>query len=210
MKGIFDYDSPLVRFLTRVADLMLVSLFCLMGSIPVVTVGASIAAAHKVIYDIHHGEEKGMTKTFFQAFRDNFRNATLGWMLYLFVFALLFIYLLMVKARFNGMTALVLYLLLANAAVIVLGNACYFFPMLSRYENPLFRHMYNGLLLTVGKLPRTLVMIALQISPLIMYMLSPVLFYRTIIIWLLLGLGAIVFLQQWLLKPVFLELEKNK
>jgi len=208
MKGFFNFDSPLMRFLTRVADLMLISLFCLLGCIPVFTAGAAIAAAHKVLCDIHHQEDSGIILPLLAAFRNNFKQATIGWLIYLLTFAFLVLDYLLIHTYAANRIALVLYLLLITVTVLVFANMCYFFPLLSRYQNTLSRHLYNSFLLTIGELPRTLALVILQLSPVILCLVNLTLFINSMLVWILVGFGLIIYLQQWLLKPLFAKLEK--
>ena len=46
MGRIFDMDSPVMRFLGRLADLMILNLVTLLCCLPVVTIGASLTAMH--------------------------------------------------------------------------------------------------------------------------------------------------------------------
>ena len=49
MSKIFDLDSPFMRVLNRVADLMILNLVTLICCLPVVTIGASLTAMHYVL-----------------------------------------------------------------------------------------------------------------------------------------------------------------
>lgn len=44
MNDFFDLDAPLFRFLTRVADMVILSLLWLIGSLPLFTLGISSTA----------------------------------------------------------------------------------------------------------------------------------------------------------------------
>ena len=46
MNDFFDLDAPLFRFLTRVADMVILSLLWLIGSLPLFTLGISSTAWH--------------------------------------------------------------------------------------------------------------------------------------------------------------------
>ena len=209
MRGFFSLDNPFFSFLSRVADLMLISVLCLLCCVPVVTVGAAVTAAHKVIFDIHHQQDSGIIRPFFSAFRENFGQATAGWIVYLLTLAFLVLDVMLVRANCVGTLALVLTFVILIVLLLVFANMCYFFPILSRYTNTLPRHLYNCFLLSLGELPRTLALIVLQLSPLLVYLLSPMLMFQTLLGWILIGFGLVIFLQQWILKPLFRKLEKT-
>ena len=46
LRGLFDLDNPLMRFLSKVADLLVLNLLFLVCSIPVFTIGASMTAMY--------------------------------------------------------------------------------------------------------------------------------------------------------------------
>lgn len=209
-KSILNYDGPVMQFLSRMADCMTVSLMCVLFCVPFITIGASLAAAHKVMCDIVDSNEKGIMKGFLKGFWSNFMHATLVWLVYVLLAALLILCLLFVTEYFTGIPVLLLYLLLGYAAFIVCGSFCYMIPLMIRYRNSLLRHITNALILTVAKLPRTIVMILLYASPFILYLVSPDAFFDTLILWAILGVGAIVYLNQRILKPVFTELEPGE
>ena len=81
MKNLFNLDNPFVQFLSRVGDLIIVNTLFLLCCVPVVTVGASAAALHKVSQAIILDEDNGTIKTFFRGFRENFRQATALWLM---------------------------------------------------------------------------------------------------------------------------------
>ena len=45
MKG-FSYDGPIMSFLSRVADILILNVLTLVFSIPLITIGAATTAAH--------------------------------------------------------------------------------------------------------------------------------------------------------------------
>ena len=57
MGKLFNIDSPVMRFLGKVADLMILNLVTLLCCIPVVTIGASLTAMHYVLLKMVRNEE---------------------------------------------------------------------------------------------------------------------------------------------------------
>ena len=49
MDKFFNMDGPVMRGLTRVFDLVLLNLLTVLCSIPLITIGASLAAMHSVL-----------------------------------------------------------------------------------------------------------------------------------------------------------------
>lgn len=55
MSGFFNMDSPVMRFLSRVCDLMILNFMCLICCIPIVTIGASVTALYSVTLKMVRG-----------------------------------------------------------------------------------------------------------------------------------------------------------
>lgn len=79
------YNQPLSRFFSRMADLFILSLFWLATSWPIVTIGASTTALFYVCFRMWRREEGGLWKTYIKSFKENFKQATFIWLLYLFL-----------------------------------------------------------------------------------------------------------------------------
>ena len=78
MRGVFNPDSPLMRALGVVWDLIVLNLLFLVCCIPVVTIGPAITALHYVTTKMA-GEKDGtpVVGNFFKSFRANFRQGVL-------------------------------------------------------------------------------------------------------------------------------------
>ena len=210
MRNLFNLDNPFVQFLARVGDLIIVNVLFLLCCLPIVTVGASLAAMQKVTQAMALEEDNGIVKTFFRGFRENFRQATALWvMILVFAVSMLFNYLI-VMGFTAGTVSLVLKGVLVILAVLVLVLAVYMFPLLARYQNTIREHAVNALILAVVKLPRTIALVALAALPVLIAVISMQTFLQTLIFWLTVGFGFVSYIASVLLKPVFRELETGK
>lgn len=210
MKNFFSTDNPVIQFLARVGDLILVNFLFLICCLPVVTVGAALAGLNKMTQDIAAEEEKGVFRTFFRAFGQNFKQATGGWLAILLFLTGLGCYYLLIRAFLEGTLATALCWLLAILAALVLAIASYLFPLMVRYENTLKEHVFNAGILALLKLPRTIGLMVLNLLPVLLFALSPQGFVQTLIFWLFIGFGFCSYLSSVILLPVFRELEDPK
>ena len=62
---------------------MLLNILMLICCIPIFTIGASVTAMYYVAFKMVKNEEGYITKSFFKAFRENFRQATPVWLVML-------------------------------------------------------------------------------------------------------------------------------
>ena len=109
MNKLFSFDSPIFQFLEKVANLFIVNALFTLCSIPVITAGAALTAAFKVMQNLTMDNEQPIAKSFFKAFTSNFKQATLLWLIVLGVAAFLAFDLLVVFFNLTGNIALFLY-----------------------------------------------------------------------------------------------------
>lgn len=207
MKNLFDPNGVLFQFLSRVGDMILLNFWFLVCCLPIVTIGASQAALYKVIMDMHYDQEGGMFKGFFKAFKENFKQATVVWIVELIVLVSLVCDALLVMSYLDFT---VMYVLLGVLAVLVVCVCSYMIPLLVRYQNTLRQHLNNALILSVIKLPRTVVMVFLNALPIIIAVLNLEVFWNTLIFWLAIGFAFVAYMNMFLLKPIYTQLEGGK
>ena len=80
---LFDIDSPAMRFLSRVADLMILNLLMTLSFIPILTAGAGFTGMHYVLLRMVRNEEGYIARGFWKSFKENFKQATVIWLLVL-------------------------------------------------------------------------------------------------------------------------------
>ena len=207
MKNFFSMDNPFIQFLARVGDLMCANALFLICSIPIFTIGAASAALHKVTQDIACDEEKGILKIFFRAFRDNFKQATLSWLVVLMFFTGMGCNFLLVITYCTGTLALVLKCLLGVVVIMMLAVTAYLVPLIVRYDNTLKEHTINAGVLAIVKLPRTIGLGLLNVLPVLILLVSVQSFFETMVFWLTVGFGFTSYMGSILLVPVFKEME---
>lgn len=208
MKNLFSLDNPVIRFLSRVAEMMIANVLFLLCSIPIVTGGAALTALNRVMQSIVLGEDIGVVKPFFSAFRENFRQATVGWLILLVFLAGMGGNLLLSLSYLTGNTLLVCKWIIGVLTVWVLAVACYYFQLVARYDNTLRQHITNAGILAVVKLPRTLGLALLALLPALIAYVSLKVFFATLIFWIILGFAFGSYLSASLMAPVFRQMEK--
>ncbi len=209
MKSLFSLDNPVIHFLSEVGDMIIANLLFLICSIPIVTMGASWAALMKITQTIAAQEDQMLLSAFFRAFRENFRQATAAWLLLLvFLVGMLGNYFL-IAAYTAGSVQTILKAVLAVVTVFVLGIGAHLFPLIVRYNNGLKQHLVNAVVLCVIKLPKTLLMVFVNLLPLVVAYFSLNTFMATLVFWIFIGFSFSCFVAGQLLMPVFKQLEEN-
>ena len=87
--SIFEEGSPFQGFLNKMTDLLILNLVTLLLCLPVITAGAALTAMHYVLLKMVRGEEGYIVKSFFRAFKREFRQATVMWIIFMALAALM-------------------------------------------------------------------------------------------------------------------------
>ena len=192
MWRIFDMENPVMRALAVACDLLLLNLLALLCCVPVITAGASITALNDLTIRIVRQEDEYIVRPFFRSFADNFRKATLLWLLVLLAAALLGV----------DYLAALSYI----PALRVFAVALYAFALLARYETSLRATVRNAAALSVAYFPRTLGMLAATV----LFWALCLRFYQIgAPLLLLFGLALPCYLNATLLNGVFRKLDEN-
>lgn len=167
MGAIFNLDNPVWNFMGKVADLVILNLLAIVCSIPVFTIGASWTAMYFVTIRMVRKEESYIIKDFFRSFRENFKQATVIWLISLVAIGIfagdIIIYRMIPEQIPKALMIAVLVL-----AYLVLGTIIYVFPMLSRYHNTIKGTIKNAFLVSVVNIPYTIIFVLLMSIPFIM------------------------------------------
>lgn len=75
MSNFFDLDAPIWAWLTELADIMLVSIYWWICSLPIVTIGASTTSLFYVLGKKVRKESVYVTRDYFKSFKDNFKQS---------------------------------------------------------------------------------------------------------------------------------------
>lgn len=206
MRGFFNMDSPIMRFLSKLCDLIILNILCIICCIPIITAGASITALFSVTLKMVKGEESYIVRGFFKGFKDNFKQATIIWLI-MAVFGI-FMYM-------DYRAAYVLPTNVRNVFQVMIGAIMilyamlftYIFPYLARFENSIKNIFKNSLLIAVLNLPWTLLMTVLPIALVfITFLTSYTLVYGSMI-WILFGFSLVAYMNSGIFRKVFAKYE---
>ena len=148
MNSLLNPEGKVMLFFTKIAYSAYLNILWFFCCLPVVTAGASTTALFYVTLKMAKDEEGNVTKSFFQAFRQNFKKATVIWLILLglgVVLALdgyVFYHMRYENAFWTVGTAVFLVALAAYAVVLM-----YIFPLLARFENTVRAMLFNSLML---------------------------------------------------------------
>ena len=86
---LFSLDSPVMKSLSFIGDLIILNVLFLVCCIPLVTIGASATALYTISMRMAAKDDRGILKPFFRAFKENIKKATVIWLTFLLIGAVL-------------------------------------------------------------------------------------------------------------------------
>lgn len=202
----FVIDSPVMRFLARIGDLMILNLVFVVTSIPVITIGTALSALYTVSMKLVRGENPSVLKEYMKAYRRNFKPATICWIIMAAAGALIFL-----DFRLIGVFGGVMYQVMRFVLAVILGVWAlvflYLFPYIARFENTVLASFKNALLLSAAHLPFTAVLMGLAAGTVILTLFTSRSFVIATIVWVFAGFAVLSYVQSFLLCKIFEKYE---
>lgn len=201
MKDIFAWDNPFPRLCDKLVKLIYLNLLWVIASLPVITIGASTAALYYTSMRLAHDGEGYLTRDFFHAFRENFRQGTV----YFFLETAVIIVCMtdfMIMGKSTILTVRLTAFLILGFLLAFLLPAVYFFPLISQFENTtpgIFRAACG---LAVRNIHWSICLLVLEtlLPLLILYRFLPLIIF---------GAALPVFLQSLILNRIFEKLNEQ-
>ena len=154
-------DTRVYRWLEVATDFFLLNLMWLVACLPVVTIFPSTAAMFGVVRDWVREKEGSLTRTFIARFRENFGQSLLvGTIWTVFGVALFFDFLVANQLPFGA--EIVLKSLLVLVSFLYAFGSVYLFPVMVHYDADWKTVIKNSLLISIGRLPTTIVCVVLS------------------------------------------------
>ncbi|MCH5281455.1 MAG: YesL family protein [Lachnospiraceae bacterium] len=171
MRKFFSDSNPIIRGLTKLADLMWLNFLYILTSIPIFTIGAATAALYSVTMKVVADEESYITKDYFKAFISNFKQATVIWIICGLLLSL-FGYTFYVLGSSDLSYAHVAMGIIGIPIVLIAFTLLYAFPIMSKFENTTLNTAMNSLLISLAKFPITVLMLVFSAIPILLVLSS--------------------------------------
>ena len=198
----FHPDSLLIRFLTKVCDLLFLNIILVLSCATIVFSGAAVTALYAVTLKMIRGEDYDPIKGYIRAVWKNFIPSVPATLLF-FVEVMLISVLRTVLYAETLMMSPVLFVLLAIVAVLLTAFLSYLLPLLARFDNTFLQHLGNAARLALANLPVTCLLTVVNLLPLLLCMLFPSLFGVVFAFWLLFGFALGAWVNSFYLNRIF-------
>ena len=162
---LFELDGPIMRVLGKISDLLILNLLTILCCLPIITAGAAFTAMHYCCLKLVRGKETSMSADFFHSFKDNFKQSTAIWLLFLLFSAVMGFNLYSMYINPTDLSSFVL-----GGTLVVIGLVLFagtmVFPIQAKFVNPITKTLKTSLLFSFRNFPRVLVMMLVNLIPL--------------------------------------------
>ena len=156
-RNILRPDSALMITMSQITDCIFLSLFWIVGCIPVVTAGASFAAMYDATFRGLRKGDKHSWSRFLHVYKENWKDGILPTLIVAGGFALdLYLMIQVWNGAVAGSISWAVFAAAALVGALVLGTFSILLPMLSRFRNSLGGMLKNTVLLALANAPSTL------------------------------------------------------
>lgn len=204
--GVFAPGGTVVTTLDFFSDMVILNVLCILCSLPMVTVPASLCAAFHCTRKLLRGEGSSTAGMFFDALRASFRRVTLPGMSALALTLLLATELRIARQMPGGMGSF-FRVGLGAALLLWLGVAVWLIPAAQRFEKSWKGTIMLSAALAIANLPVTVLMLAPILLPVLLSCFVPGAFGVVFLLELLMLVEGAVLVQLLLSERVFAQFQ---
>lgn len=203
MGRFFDMDNRFFTFMSRVSDLIILNLLCILCCLPIVTAGASITAMFYVTLKMVRNEEAYIAKSFFKSFKQNLKQSVIINLIMLVTGALLYFDLTISKSM-SGLPGKALSVIFMMILLLYVMVFIYIYPVLAKFYNTTKNTFINAFLMAIRHLPYTLLMLLITALPVaILYIPTFKIQSLVLLLFVLIGFAAIAYINSHFFVKIF-------
>lgn len=193
-------NNPVIAFLNKMTDLLILNVLFMLCSIPIVTIGPAITAMYCVnLRSIRYGDGY-VVRIFFRSFFRDFGQSLVAWLVTMVVGTLFTLDIFFWLHNDFGVISIVMAVVSICFAFLVFIVVIWLFPLIAKTENKLSVHVKNAAAMAVGHfIPYTLICAIILCGTFYMAYISLV----ADIILLLIGFAVVSYILSFFIYRVF-------
>ena len=157
---------------------MILNVLTIICCIPIFTAGAAITALYYVTIKMARGDDPYIIKGYFKSFKENFKQATIIWLIMLVVIAIIAVDWRVTLVMMTGSSAKIMKTVLFIVSFLLLLTGLYIFPVLSRFDNTVKNTFRNAfLIMIIHLIPVALLLVTIQALPFLFLLGVPAVAY---------------------------------
>lgn len=174
MEKNFLYNNFMYDLIYKIVYMIYASMLWVIFCIPVITMGASTTALYYVINKVIRNERGTVFKEFWNAFKLNFKQSTIIWLVFLTIFSIGTIDCVVLRSlSLNGKISGLLFWSLIILLIIIVMISNYIFPYIARFKNNTKTIIINSVYIMVANLGYSILYFALLAIAIIAFVLFP-------------------------------------
>lgn len=199
MNKLFDLNSPIMRLLSRLTDMVFLSILWVICCLPVITIGPATTAMYSVALKWARQDEVKLGSAFFQSFKKNFKQGVVLNIIFMVVGVILVLDYVFMSAM-NTAAGNICSGCFFALGIWMLCIMFYTYPLQAQFVNTIRQTLLNAAILSMRKLMDTVIVFVLNMLPVIVLYISVrmfsslELFVRLAPVWILVAPGVTAFL----------------
>ncbi len=185
-----NQNTPLIRVLDVFGNVFVLNVLFVIFCLPVVTIGASTSAMYTMGLKMVRKEEGHMVRGFWEAFKSNFKQSTIAWLIEVFVIVTLWGMYTMV-GNIDGAISSFYSVVFVIEFVVAVLTFPFVYPLIAAFENTLWNTFKNAFLLSVSNLWSWAKIFVAWFAPVFISLNYAFIILNTWYMWLLLFFGLI-------------------
>ena len=203
MNKLFDLNNPFFSFLSKVADVIILSFLWFVSCLPIITIGPATSALYYVTLKLARKEDVQITSCFFKGFKSNLLQG----MAHTLIFGVLLVVLVydyMIAAAMSGTASALCSGIFFALGIWVLCAMFYTFPLQAQFYNTVKQTIVNATILAIRKFPTTVAIFAVNIVPaMIILCANIVVIFQLAPLMVLVYPGFAALVCSWMLVKIF-------
>lgn len=193
MGRLFNIDSPIMQFLGRITDFLVLSFLWLICCLPIITIVPSTVALYYVVLKMAKDEQSGVTKSFFHSLRSNMKQGIPLTLIFIGIAILLLLDYFSITLM-SGLLHDIFKLLLFVFSITYIEIFSYSVALQAQFENTIKNTLKNAVFFCLhNPLPSIFILLA-NIFPVFVLFVFPKAFYGILPLWIFLAPSAIAYL----------------
>jgi len=179
MGNFFNMDNGFFTTLSKLCDILLLSILWLLLCIPIVTIGPATTAMYYATVKVIRRERGYLFREFFKSFRQNFLNGAIFGVILTAIYVILIIDRISVGdiTQTNEKMGVILFYVYNTLIIMVTFFTMYLFPILSRFSMTRKQLFKTAFIMSLRHLPSTIVMAAIILLFVVISMTVPILMF---------------------------------
>jgi uncharacterized membrane protein YesL len=163
MSGFFNMDNGIFTALSKIVDIIVISLIWVICCIPIFTIGPATTALYYTVVKVIRRERSYLFREFFSSFKANFKVGAISGI----IITLVYIVLIFDRSFASNLEGTEGFILLSVFTAMIFLLTCvtvYIFPILSRFNMKVKQLFKISLFMAMKHLPTTILLLIITVA----------------------------------------------